>query len=59
MKKYIEPDIKLCYFEAERITTGTGDVSEDTNITSTNLFAPDENVTVTDSVKFADIKNLK
>lgn len=59
MKKYIEPDIKLCYFEAERITVGTGDVPDETNITSTNLFTTEDNVTVTESVKFADIKNLK
>lgn len=60
MKKYIEPDIKLCYFEAERITAGTaGDVSDDTGIISTNLFAPDDDVTVTGSVKFADIQKLQ
>lgn len=59
MRKYIEPDIKLCYFEAERITAGTVDVSDDTNITSVNLFTIDDNVMVTESVKFADIKNLK
>lgn len=57
MKKYIKPDISLLYFEAERITAGEGD--DTTPIASRNLFAPDDNVTVTDSVKFADIKNLK
>ena len=56
MKKYIKPDISLLYFEAERITAGE---SEDTTVVaSQNLFTPDDNVTVTDSVKFADIKNL-
>ena len=55
MKKYTEPSISLLYFEAERIAVGEG---ETTDVVSTNLFAPDENVTVTDSVKFADIQRL-
>ncbi len=57
MKKYIKPDISLLYFEAERITAGESD--DTTAVASQNLFTPDDNVTVTDSVKFADIKNLK
>ena len=57
MKKYIKPDISLLYFEAERITDGTG--VDTTAVASQNLFTPDENVTVTDSVKFADIQTLK
>lgn len=60
MKKYIEPDIKLCYFEAERITVNTGDQSANDFAMQSNLFGvgDGEQVTVTDSVKFADIKNL-
>ena len=57
MKKYIKPDISLLYFEAERITDGTGD--DIAKPESQNLFAPDDSVTVTDSVKFADIQTLK
>lgn len=56
MKKYIKPDISLLYFEAERITTGDGD--DTTAVASQNLFAPDKEVTVTDSVSFAKIKDL-
>ena len=56
MKKYIKPDISLLYFEAERITAGD---SDDTTAVASNVFTPDDNVTVTDSVKFADSKNLK
>lgn len=59
MKKYIKPDISLLYFEAEHITVGQGDITETEGLASQQLFAPDDNVTVTESVKFADIKNLK
>lgn len=58
MKKYIKPDISLLYFEAEHITVGQGDITGTEGLASKQLIAPDDNVTVTDSVKFADIKNL-
>lgn len=57
MKKYTEPDISLLYFEAEHIAVGEDD--EKIDVQSKNMFAPDDSVTVTDSVKFADIQQLK
>lgn len=57
MKKYIKPDISLLYFEAEHITVGKGDIT-DLSPESKQLITPEENVTVTDSVSFAKIKEL-
>ncbi len=58
MKKYIKPDISLLYFEAEHITVGQGDITGAEGLASQQLILPDENVTVTGSVKFADIQKL-